>query len=713
MEKLGFFTPDLSEDNLINCHNFDFLPCVPADAYISPAYLSRMAGPISEARDPYGGAGTGGECPEGLNPNACVFDSRFLPNDPLVIKQAILDYGALFTGFYWDDYYYNQSNYTYYYSGSYEEGGFHAVTLSGWDDTKITDGGTGAWIVKNSWNNPWTNGFPSDEGYFYISYNDPDINSQVAYFPSRISNDLNSKLYYYDDFGACRKIGYNNSEAYGLIKFISTRDEQLTKIMVWTNTYNTILDIDVYDDFDGSSLSGLIAQVLNFNCDFPGYHTIDIVDPVLRNKDDDFYIRVKYSSPGVLCPISVEEYNPNRTSNAIIESGVCWTSSNGNSWDPIGSDTDYPFDLCIKAYTNKSEYIAQLEYFIDSDPGFGHGISLDITSSNNLQTLFNLPLENVADGIHAFFIRSKNEDGKWSHTEYQPFYKFTFRPEINVVSMEYFFDSDPGFGNGQPVEFLSGPNVEKLLNIPLTNLNTGIHTLYFRAKDNYENWSMVQTQTFYRFEAGNVPDITAFEYFIDSDPGFGNAYNVDLTASVYPEIFFNIDLIGIEPGIHKLYTRVRNAEKKWSHCGTNTFYHAGNLILKNIVSLEYYFDTDPGFGNGFPVSLTPEPQIDEIFQIDLESVNSGQHIFYLRAKDNLGKWSLISYQEVQKLQLKIFLEGPFDNQTEMMENQLFTSGLIPLYQPFNSNQNAVWYYDGNEYIETLLNDDIVDWVLLK
>ena len=41
------------------------------------------------------------------------------------------------------------------------------VSLIGWDDNKITDGGTGAWLAKNSWGTNF-----GENGYFYVSYND-------------------------------------------------------------------------------------------------------------------------------------------------------------------------------------------------------------------------------------------------------------------------------------------------------------------------------------------------------------------------------------------------------------------------------------------------------------------------------------------------------------------------------------------------------------
>jgi len=65
---------------------------------------------------------------------------------------------------------------------------------------------------------------------------------------------------------------------------------------------------------------------------------------------NDFYIKIKYFTPGYNTPIPVESVLPGYSSNAVIQSGVGWVSSNGTSWTPIGNNTSLQYDLCIRAY---------------------------------------------------------------------------------------------------------------------------------------------------------------------------------------------------------------------------------------------------------------------------------------------------------------------------------------------------------------------------
>lgn len=339
IDALGTF--NLSENNIKECHNFDYLSCSGGNIDMSTAYLSRRSGPISETDDPYSTAD--GSCISGLTPVAYVADARFVPNDINTIKQAILDYGGLYTNMYYDDLYYNSSDKTYFYSGS--SGTNHAITLAGWDDNKSTAGGTGAWIIKNSWGTSW-----GENGFFFISYNDTKINTSVGFFPSRIDYDPQTEVYFYDEFGDIATFGYGGNTAYGCIKYTATADQMIKKIGTYAEASDAIIGIQVYDNFNGTTFSGLLGTISDQTCTFPGYYTFDLPTPISISIGNDFFVRVYYNTPGYNYPIPVESAVGGYSSAAVIETGVCWASSNGSGWTPLGQGTSYVRDLCIKVY---------------------------------------------------------------------------------------------------------------------------------------------------------------------------------------------------------------------------------------------------------------------------------------------------------------------------------------------------------------------------
>jgi len=70
------------------------------------------------------------------------------------------------------------------------------------------------------------------------------------------------------------------------------------------------------------------------------------------------------------------------------------------------------------------------------------------------------------------------------------------------------------------------------------------------------------------------------------------------------------------------------------------------------------------------------------------------------------------------LDLKVFLEGPYDTATGTMKTLLLDYGIIPLNQPYNptlpyyKNPSPKWYYTGNESVDSI-PDSVVDWVLIE
>ncbi|MBN2762849.1 MAG: hypothetical protein JXR41_07155, partial [Bacteroidales bacterium] len=281
---------DLSEDNLNTCHPpFVWAPCDGGNTFISSAYLMRGSGPLSEADDPYSDSHTSVDCPAGFFPQGLVTSAWFLPtSDAELIKNYIMQYGALATNMYYTSSSYNSADYTYYYSGTAGTTN-HGVTLAGWDDSKVTAGGTGAWIIKNSWGTTW-----GDNGYFYIAYQDVEVNSTVTAFQNYTDYIADSEVSTYSESGwSGYMFGYGSNSADALVKFIADGDVLLTRVGTVAGIPGAIVTIDIYDNFDGSSsLTGLLGSIPAQTCTYTGYHSFELSAPVNIADGNDYYIRV-------------------------------------------------------------------------------------------------------------------------------------------------------------------------------------------------------------------------------------------------------------------------------------------------------------------------------------------------------------------------------------------------------------------------------------
>jgi hypothetical protein len=301
-----------------------------------------------------------------------------------------------------------------------------------------------------------------------------------------------------------------------------------------------------------------------------------------------------------------------------------------------------------------AQNITQIEYFIDNDTGYGNGTNVNFTSSNNVTVNFNISISGaLGEGFHFLNIRAKDENEKWGLVSLRPFYNQNISNATlaNITAMEYFFDNDPGFGNGTSISFTASTTLTQNFQISMpVNLSEGFHFLTVRAKDVNNKWSIVGLRPFYHqpIQSNTLANITAMEYFFDNDPGYGSGTALSFIASSNVNQSYQIPVPGnLSEGFHFLTLRARDANNKWSLVSTKPFFKqslANNTLLK-IVSLEYFIDTDPGFGNGTPLALTASTNISKEFLVNLDNLGNGNHTLLIRAKDANNKWSLLSIRD--------------------------------------------------------------------
>lgn len=240
----------------------------------------------------------------------------------------------------------------------------------------------------------------------------------------------------------------------------------------------------------------------------------------------------------------------------------------------------------------------------------------------------------------------------------------------NITQMEYFIDVDPGFGNGQNITGFNNQSNVISYGFSVTNTeNTGIHTIGYRTKDANNIWSHTNFSTFYVINNTSLQNMTEMEYFIDVDPGFGNATTVtnfpSNTSTTISNFGFTITNT-LSNGIHTIGYRTKDATGKWSHTNFSSFYVLENNILYDIVELEYFWDVDAGFGNNsiYTVPNGATNLANHVFQAEVPSnlVIGQTYNLMVRSKDSSGKYSHTNYvsevtlnvTDLEKINIQIY-----------------------------------------------------------
>lgn len=212
-----------------------------------------------------------------------------------------------------------------------------------------------------------------------------------------------------------------------------------------------------------------------------------------------------------------------------------------------------------------------------------------------------------------------------------------------VDGLEYFFDADPGIGGGFPVNFTSNlPNLGITVNADISSLLPGSHILGVRALNSEGVFSVPVTTDFNLLPPTTTPNITAIEFFIGQDPGYGLGTQV---INADPDVFFSWTALalaqGTSPGVYDVGYRARDENGFYSATFTSTIViEADPAPRPNLVSYEYFFDVDPGYGNGTQVDITADSDFDGDLIIPLSEFDPGYGIFefYIRFKDADGQY---------------------------------------------------------------------------
>jgi len=328
--------PDYSENNAKEC-NYRDLSCSGGN-YDELASLFSRKGVVNESCDPYVPANVdcNSTCPyQKTLTDWRIISDKWIP-DTTELKNYIMQYGPVYTALYAgvlsDPAWYSEfgtynGTYTLYHPSSITPN--HAVLIVGWNDSLPHAGGNGGWIAKNSWGAAWGN-----QGYFTIAYGSASIGWYSSFVYSWEDYNPNGDIMYYDDGGWATEGGYPPSTtAWGLCKFTPQNNTTATSVEFWTTDATPDIDVYIYDDFDGWSLSNLRRSQPDYSFAEPGYHQVRLDSPLPLTSGDDVIVVVKFTNSVDEHPVVADYVGPWETNRTYISPD----GTNG-SWEEIGKD---------------------------------------------------------------------------------------------------------------------------------------------------------------------------------------------------------------------------------------------------------------------------------------------------------------------------------------------------------------------------------------
>jgi hypothetical protein len=311
--------------------------------------------------------------------------------------------------------------------------------------------------------------------------------------------------------------------------------------------------------------------------------------------------------------------------------------------------------------------ITEIEYFFNTDPGFGNGISITYSPTNNENVSFNADLASLTPGTHLLFIRAKNSNNEWGMIKAIPVIindaPSTITP-TEITEIEYFSGTDPGFGQG--IAFSISADDEHVINenIPELTYGVGSELVHVRAKNSFGLWGLTRTilfnSTLFSISGEPMP-VSEIEYFLNDDPGFGQGIPISISQNT--DISFDgvISLPEMQAHSGVLFFRAKFSDNSWGLT-------KGQAVMLSLASisaepgmltgLEYFFNEDPGFGNGTFVSVENEPMIEIAVDVPTFDLDPGSHVFYARVRSSNGLWGQLvqaSFETNENVRTVVFV----------------------------------------------------------
>lgn len=374
---------DFSEDNLVLRSGFGPFP---GGAYrwggwdfMAVAYLARWAGPVAESSDTYGDSRTTAAKVLKHVQAAVMLPGRTSVSDNDLIKQLVVEHGAMSVGMYYSPRFDTSVNglgarWSTYYSGKTLDDGDdvegpdevpenHGVDVVGWDDAyprarfAAASGqppGDGAFLVRNSYGTSY-----GDDGYFWVSYHDRAFAFGPLTSYTRVDGvGSYARNYQYDSLGWTQSLGYADgadpNEAWGANKFVAKAAERIAAAGFYAPAAGA-----AYEVWAGPSLAKLSLRAQGTQA-LPGFATVDFSTPLTVRKGASFVVALRMVTPGATEPMAVESDSWDGEPQAwlwraVAKAGQSYMrNSDGDPWlDLALSGRTAGVSVCLKAYARK------------------------------------------------------------------------------------------------------------------------------------------------------------------------------------------------------------------------------------------------------------------------------------------------------------------------------------------------------------------------
>ena len=200
--------------------------------------------------------------------------------------------------------------------------------------------------LGNGWGG--TCGYGAEGGYFYIAYGSASIGMYSSFVKEFMVRDPDAGLLYHDEGGFTSAFGGLGTVIWGMGSFTATANTKLHRVEFWTSDATEDVDVYIYANFVGGDLVTLLASQLNNSFAEPGYHYVELDQPMTLTPAQTFYVAVRFENQSYTYPLTAD-------GDGVPDAGKSWYSFNGWTWTSL---EPHAVDTTIRVRTSTNAVLA-------------------------------------------------------------------------------------------------------------------------------------------------------------------------------------------------------------------------------------------------------------------------------------------------------------------------------------------------------------------
>ena len=232
--------------------------------------------------------------------------------------------------------------------------------------------------------------------------------------------------------------------------------------------------------------------------------------------------------------------------------------------------------LTLAAWQGKAQSMQGYEYWFDDDY-----TARTAVTSDQPDISFEVDYSGLLAGLHYLNFRAQGSDGQWGALSRMLVYLTAdSRGSTDMVAYEYWMDSD--YANRTSV---AGSGVQPFA-VDVSNLQTGLHYLNFRAQGSDGQWGALSRMLVYlTADLRGSTDMVAYEYWMDSD--YANRTAVSGTAVDSP---ITLDVSNLQFGLHYFNFRAQGSDGQWGALSRYIVYLSDAPSNNQLANVAYWID---------------------------------------------------------------------------------------------------------------------------